>query len=77
MFARAYSSDFLLVSENHIRAIVQQSKSCVLHPIPIKILKQSIDTLIGPLTNIIEKSLVSGVFPTPLKKGIVHPSIKK
>ena len=71
--------NFVVVSENHIRTIVQQSKSksCLLDPIPTKLLKQSIDVLIGTLTIIVNKSLSSGVFPTSFKKGLVHPTIKK
>ena len=33
--------------------------------------------LVGPLTDIINASLQTGVFPTALKKGVVHPSLKK
>ena len=67
------------MSENFIRDIVEKSKSkfCVLDPVPTNVLKQSIDVLAAPLTALINASLTSGVFPASLKKGVIHPSIKK
>ena len=72
-------SEFSKVSENFIRDIAEKSKSksCVLDPVPTNVLKQSIDVLAAPLIAIINASLTSGVFPASLKKGVIHPSIKK
>jgi hypothetical protein len=44
---------------------------------PGDILKQSMDVLAGPITDIANSSLVTGVFPTTFKKGIICPLIKK
>ena len=46
-------------------------------PVPTIILKQAQEVLVGPLTDIINASLQTGVFPSALKKGVVHPSLKK
>ena len=54
-----------------------KTKTCNLDPIPTKVVKQSIGVLATPITNIINTSLSSGVFPTALKKGLIHPLIKK
>ena len=35
------------------------------------------EALTGPVTELINASLSSGAFPTPLKKGVIRPSIKK
>ncbi|KXJ21004.1 putative RNA-directed DNA polymerase from transposon BS [Exaiptasia diaphana] len=53
-----------------------KTKTCNL-AIPTKVVKQSIGVLATPITNIINSSLSSGVFPTVLKKGLIHPLIKK
>ena len=52
-------------------------KSCCLDPLPTRVLKQSTDVLANPITEIINTSLKTGVFPTSLKKGNVQPLIKK
>ena len=72
-------SEFSKVSENFIPDIAEKSKSksCVLDPVPTNVLKQSINVLAAPLTAIINAPLTSGVFPASLKKGVIHPSIKK
>ena len=71
--------NFATVSENHVHGIIDQSKpkSCILDPLPTNVLKESADVLAGPLTNIVNASLTSGVFPVSLKKGVIYPSIKK
>lgn len=72
-------SEFTEVSENYIRELIEKSKpkSCCLDPLPTRVLKQSIDVLAYPITNIINTSLKTGVFPTSFKKGSVQPLIKK
>ena len=71
--------NFATVSENHVRGIIDQSKPklCILDPLPTNVLKESADVLAGPLTNIVNASLTTGVFPISLKKGVIYPSIKK
>jgi hypothetical protein len=41
--------------------------------IPVFILKLGVDILVSPLAHVVNRSLASGVVPTALKKGIVHP----
>ena len=53
------------------------SKSCDLDPIPINILKASLDILIKPITTIIYLSLESGTFPQSLKEAHITPLLKK
>ena len=62
-----------------IREIIKHPKcrSCTLDPLPTLLLKQSVDVLGSPPTNIINMSLTSGVFSSFLKKGFVSPSTKK
>ena len=70
---------FETVSEKFIRDLVLKSptKSCSLDPIPTGILKEHVDLLATPITNIINESFSSGVFPDSLKEGVVFPSFKK
>ena len=76
---RCSFSEFAVVSENYISDIIEHSKpkSCMLHPAPTQVLLQSADVLADPLTKLINASLSSGVFPTSLKQGVIHPSIKR
>ena len=53
------------------------SKSCNLDPIPTALLKDHIDCLLPSLTNIVNKSLLSGSFPPSLKVATVSPLLKK
>ena len=53
------------------------TKTCKLDPIPTSTLKKCLDTLITPITNIVNKSLVSGSFPEKQKTGVVIPLLKK
>ena len=59
------------VSQNYVKITIKQSKpkSCIV--------KQWADVLARPLTQLINTSLSSGVFPTSLKKGVIRPSIKR
>jgi len=72
-------SEFAPVSKNFITDLVDKApaKSCCLDPVPTHLLKQHMDLLVSPITNIVNESLGSGVFPTSLKEGLVHPSFKK
>ena len=70
---------FTQVLVSYIQELIANSKpkSCVLDPVPTTILKQAQEVLVGPLTDIINASLQTGVFPTAFKKGVAHPSLKK
>lgn len=72
-------SEFTEVSETYIRELIDKSKpkSCCLDPVPTRILKQSLDVLVHPITKVVNASLTTGEFPSSLKKGIIYPSIKK
>ena len=57
--------------------VKSNTKSCILDPAPTSVLKHSIEALAPAITSIVNASLLSGVFPSSLKKGVIHPSIKK
>ena len=71
--------DFSAVSVHYISELLVKSntKSCILDPAPTSVLKHSIEALAPAITSIVNASLLSGVFPSSLKKGVIHPSIKK
>ena len=52
------------------------TKSCTLDPLPTWLLKKT-DTLPPTITQIINKSLASGTFPTSFKSALVRPLLKK
>ena len=76
---RCSFSEFAVVSENYTSDIIEhfKPKSCMLDPAPTQVLIQSADVLADPLTKLINASLTSGMFPTSLKQGVIHPSIKR
>ena len=49
----------------------------MLDPVPVHLLKEDLDLIVPPVTNIINASLSKDVFPSSLKKGIIFPSLKK
>ena len=59
-------------------AILSSSDStCSLDLIPTKLLKSCIDSLLPPITTIINLSLSEGTFPSSFKTAIVKPLLKK
>ena len=70
---------FQPVTEEQMRKVVGKlsSASCMLDPIPTKILKKCSSSLSPVLTKITNISLNNGVFPTSLKVARVKPLIKK
>ena len=72
-------SEFTEVSESYIRELIDKSKpkSCCLDPVPTRILKQSVDVLVQPITKVVNASLMTDEIPSSLKKGTIYPSIKK
>ena len=72
-------SEFTEVSETYIRELIDKSKpkSCCLDPVPTRILKQSVDVLAHPITKVVNASLMTGEFPSCLKKGTICPSINQ
>src|SRR5207244_12730545 len=60
------------------RAITSSSNAtCPLDPISTHLLKSCFDSLILPITNIINLSLSNGIFPDTFKSAIVTPLYKK
>ena len=53
------------------------NKSCDLDPLPTILLKACLDVLIKPITDIINASLCSGLFPEDFKCAHVNPILKK
>ena len=53
-----------------------QNKSCDLDPLPTTLLKACLDTLLYPITNIVNASLCPGLFPGDFKQAQVNPILK-
>ena len=78
-FSGSKLSSFDLVSCDEVKNIIKSSspKSCMLDSIPTPLLISNLDVLLEPITDIINKSLQSGIVPTSFKHAIVFPSLKK
>ena len=70
---------FQTLSQEEVEKIINtsQSKSCDLDPIPTTLLKEILPSVITILTKIINRSLISGIFPDRLKVALVRPLLKK
>ena len=77
--ANAFISKFEMVSESEVAECIRSmaSKSCELDVIPTRILKQVLNTVIEPITRIVNVSLEKGIFASKWKTAIVHPILKK
>ena len=53
------------------------SKSCDIDPIPTNVLKHCLDTLVIPITDLINISMDTSTFPKKVKKAHVRPLLKK
>ena len=60
-----------------IRIRIRISATCGLDPIPSCFVKQHIDSLVPFLTNLVNKSLETGVFPCVWKEANITPLLKK
>jgi hypothetical protein len=62
-----------------IRKLVMKSpsKSCMLDPLPTWLLKKLLEPLLPALTDIVNKSIESSIFPPSLKNARVTPLLKK
>ena len=62
-----------------MRVLIANSRltSCCLDPIPTHLLKSCSESLISVITNIINSSLESGIFPDCWKEAVVIPLLKK
>ena len=72
-------TSFEPVSEDDILKILKSSntKSSDLDPIPTALVKECVDILVTPITNIINYSLKEGSFPNCFKTAYVTPLLKK
>ena len=72
-------SCFRPATPDEVKKIIMSSSNgtCNLDPIPTTLLKSCIDSLIVAITNIFNKSLKIGVFPSSFKTADVIPLLKK
>jgi hypothetical protein len=72
-------SDFDQVTEEVVEKLIKASatKSCLLDPLPTWYLKENISVFVPIITNIINMSLSTGIFPNSLKQAVINPLIKK
>uniref|UniRef100_A0A8K9X6N2 Reverse transcriptase domain-containing protein n=1 Tax=Oncorhynchus mykiss TaxID=8022 RepID=A0A8K9X6N2_ONCMY len=70
---------FSTISLDTIMKIIMASKpsSCILDPIPTKLLKELLPVLGPPMLNIINGSLSTGCVPNSLKVAVIKPLLKK
>ena len=72
-------STFSRLSSDDVRKLISKSKSktSILDPLPTKLLKECLEVLIDPITDIINSSLTEGLFPGNWKSAAVVPLLKK
>ena len=78
-FTGAPFESFSPVSQTDIEKVIKEMslKSCELDPIPASVFAQCFPHLLPFITDIVNTSLTTGVFPTDLKQAIVRPLLKK
>ena len=71
--------EFQPLTEQEVSKIIGKmaSKSCEIDPIPTKILKRILPSVIGPITSIVNNSITTGIFAHSWKTAIVCPILKK
>src|SRR6187399_158774 len=72
-------SSFSPASNDEVRAAILRSSnaSCALDIIPTFLIKSCLDSLLLPITNIINLALSEGLFPDSFKSASVRPLLKK
>ena len=72
-------ASFESATVDEVKKIIMSSpnKSCDLDPLPTVLLKACLDTLLKPITDIINASLCFGLFPDDFKHAHVNPLFKK
>ena len=70
---------FELATADEVRKLIinSPSKTCNLNPIRTELLKSCLDVLLVPITQMVNLSLISGVFPDIFKISHVMPLLKK
>ena len=78
-FTGAPFEAFSPVSQSDVEKTIREMtlKSCEIDPIPASVLEKCLPQLLPFITDIINTSLTTGVFPADLKKAIVRPLLKK
>jgi len=72
-------SSFICVTTDEVSKLLSQSPdtNCDLDPIPKSLLKQCSHIKLPTITNFINLSLSTGIFPDQFKNCSVHPHVKK
>ena len=67
------------VSSTMINHVIKalSTKSCPLDPMPIQLLKDHLDRIVPVVTDIVNESLSTVVFPTCLKHSLIRPLLPK
>jgi len=70
---------FSAVSQTQVSLVIKEMtpKSCELDPIPVSIFSEILPYLLPFITDLINSSLLSGIFPNPFKTAIIRPLLKK
>ena len=63
--------------ENKKLILSSSSKPCDLDPIPTSVLKNCLDIIITPISDIINISMETSTFPQNFKEALVRPLLKK
>ena len=72
-------SAFSPVTKETVKKLILSAapKFCELDPIPTKLLLLHLDLLLPTITNVMNKSMTSGIFPSEFKTAAVKPLLKK
>ena len=69
---------FRILEPREVRKMIMSAKKTrMLDPLPTFLVKECVDELLTPITNIINGSLRSSVMPYSLKHALVTPRLKK
>ncbi len=70
---------FTTIGQDELNKLITASKptTCLLDPVPTKLLKELLPVAEEPLLNIINSSLSLGHIPKPFKLAVIKPLIKK
>ncbi|KAL0146641.1 hypothetical protein M9458_057981, partial [Cirrhinus mrigala] len=70
---------FTAIGQEELNKLITVSKptTCLLDPVPTKLLKELLPVAEEPLLNIINSSLSLGHVPKPFKLAVIQPLIKK
>ncbi len=70
---------FTTIRQDELNKLITASKptTCLLYPVPTKLLKELLPVAEEPLLNIINSSLSLGHVPKPFKLAVIKPLIKK